>query len=485
MGKRKQGGGKKRRREAITRRDRDAKQQRRSEREADEDDDGDSADGDSADGDDSADDPEEIDDDGNEGDDGDGDDDDDDEASADDGDDGPHDSQRPGRPEGAKWARPLVKFEHAWTWFEVRLLFVSLCFLILFMAGMISLNGLNQPLETEAKAGIVYRALFGASVLGGITYAVTRRLKLGAFTIAGMSIGIGKAATAGALLAGILLAGQWREVGIQWASRVQSWLTSGSVVSMMGGPDTFGARVLMLVAMIGASLAAATNQHILIDAVVRLIPKKFRVYINVLSSLATVGVCVIVAYALFSWIAITGYGAPAELTEDEVAQVVKEGRDPTFETFGKQREAVVESLGDQFFIFRKQLKLDLGALPTVVKGGKVADRMTGREWNQWVDENGLAERYPAEVQKMKALDHALDRPRQAYLLIPGKDAKELKKGLDLVFPLGFLMMALRLLLRTLLVLAGHIEVKLEGELDEEELQRKKDESDGDLAEDAA
>jgi len=457
MGKRKKGSRKKRR-DQITRRDPEAKKQRRSDPDADDDALADELD---------EDDPDEDDDAHVQSADGSDEDRSDEDPSADDGDEGLLDDygdrdSAPGLPTGAAWAKPLVKFEHAWTWLEVRLMFTGTILLILLLVLMVALNGLNQPVETQAKAGIVFRALFGASVLGGIGWWGLGRV---------LDEKKRKLVTAVGIVIGLVTASLWRDQGIEWASRMLAWLESGSTIALLGGPKTLSARVVMFVALIGGSLAAATGRHIMIDAALRLVPKSLRKPINLGSSLATVGICFTITYALFAWIAITGYGA----SEDS--------------TFGEKVEVVQDSMGDQFFLWRKQAKLDVRTLPSVLKGDKYSESMTGREWNEFFDDNGFVERFGDEASKVRALDSALDRPRVPFVQLPNTGSKELVKGLDLVFPIGFLMMALRLLLRTLLVFGGHIAVRLEGELDESDANSDdadSDEGDADhLAEEGA
>ncbi|MBW2458555.1 MAG: hypothetical protein JRI68_28915, partial [Deltaproteobacteria bacterium] len=121
-----------------------------------------------------------------------------------------------------------------------------------------------------------------------------------------------------------------------------------------------------------------------------------------------------------------------------------------------------------------QAAFDLGAIPNVVMGKRwnADDRMNGREWNEWLADNGFDARYGKEkVDGIRATEEDLELPRQPFVVVPSGEARGmLLHGMDLIFPFGFLMIGLRFILRALLLLAGHAHVKLEAEdKDDEEV----------------
>jgi len=460
MGKRTKGRGKRRkRRAAITRRDPEAKRARREaaedERaaeasEEDQDDDGDSDDErDSDAGEDDGRDSDAGEDDERDSDAGE---DDERDSDAGDGGDEPAEDDEPpesevGSPDGAAWALPLVKLEHRWTWLETRLLFVALLALTFVLCLFFALRGMKEPLEAEAAAGTIWRAMVGAGVLGGAVRLATRNrgLKEQHRTIA----------TVVAVILGLATAKLWRGVGIDYFTGVFDWLQEGSTITLMGGLKGISTRLTMTVALIGASLAAAVGGHINIDVVVRLIPPRVRKPVAILGSLVTTMVCLAASWGLFDHIAVAEYHVGAE------------------KTAGQKVAAVKDDLGHQFFVWRKQAGFDLGAMPNVLTGKRwnAEDRMNGRQWNDWLAANGFDERYGKEkVDRIRAVESDLDMPRHPFVVVPEGEARGmLLRGMDLIFPLGFLMIGLRFLLRALLLIAGHINVKIEAEDDDDDV----------------
>ncbi len=348
-----------------------------------------------------------------------------------------------GSPDGAAWARPLVTLEHRWTWLETRLLFVALLSLTFVLCLFFALRGMKEPVDAEAAAGTIWRALVGATVLGGMVRLATgnRGLKEQHRNIA----------TVVAVIIGLATAKLWRGLGIEYFTGLFDWLQEGSSLTLMGGLKGISTRLTMTVALIGASLAAAVGGHINIDVVVRIIPQRVRKPVAILGSLATALVCVAASWGLFDHIAVAEYHVAAERTGQEKVSVV------------------AKDLGHQFFVWRKQAGFDLRAIPAVVSGTRwnAEERMNGRQWNEWLADNGFDERYGKEaVDSIRAPEADLDLPRHPFVVIPGTEARGmLLHGMDLIFPFGFLMIGLRFLLRALLIFAGHITVRIEAEDD--------------------
>jgi TRAP-type C4-dicarboxylate transport system permease small subunit len=338
------------------------------------------------------------------------------------------------------WAAKLRRFEKKWTWFETRLMFAALMALTCVLCFWIGVRGMSESLEAEEAAGTVFRGLVGAGILGGIARALTRgRLeerRRNQITVA-------------AVIIGLLTAKLWRGVGIDYFHGLLAWLQEGSTLALFGGLKGVSTRLTMLVALLGASLAAASGTHINIDVVVRFIPKGLRRNVAIAGSTATAIVCLLASYGFLDFIAVTGF--KAEASAPMSAKVGKIG----------------DGLGEQFFIWRKQAWLDLSAAPHVLAGGRYDDdsRMNGHEWNTFIDEGGFVERYGAEkVETIKAPAAALDAPRVPFVAIPGGNPRGMMvHAMDLVFPLGFFMIALRVLLRALLVIGGAASVAPHGE----------------------
>ncbi len=338
------------------------------------------------------------------------------------------------------WTQPLSCLEEKWTWLETRLTFGALLLLTVVLCFWICVRGMSEPLEAEEAAGTLFRAIVGAGVLGGLARALSRG-RLDEHRRNQMTVL--------AVLVGLLTAKLWRGVGIDYFQGLLAWLQEGSTVALFGGLKGLSTRLTMLVALLGASLAAATGTHINIDVVVRFIPKSLRKTVAIASAVATASVCLLASYGFIDFIAVTHFRADTNVSMTAKISKVSDG------------------LGEQFFVWRKQLILDIDALPHVLAGGRYddAERMNGRQWNAFVDAEGFAERYGAEkVAELKAPASDLDAPRIAFVTIPdGSPRGILVRGMDLVFPFGFFMIALRVLLRAALVAGGAASTALHGE----------------------
>src|SRR5690606_32383779 len=126
--------------------------------------------------------------------------------------------------------------------------------------------------------------------------------------------------------------------------------------------------------------------------------------VSVLGALATALVCVLAAWGLFDHIAVAEY----HVDRDRSA--------------GEKISQVAEHAGEQWFVWRKQMGLDLGAFPLVATGTKwnAESRMNGRQWNEFLSESGFVERYGEEkVAMVRAPESDLDLPWTPFVVVPG------------------------------------------------------------------
>ncbi|MRG93583.1 TRAP transporter small permease [Polyangium spumosum] len=349
---------------------------------------------------------------------------------------------------GAAWATPFVRLERALTWFESRLLFLVLLALVFALVAWISLRGLASPVQADNAAGTVFRALLGAALLGALARFGTSRARIddekrrAIVTVVAMAIGVA-------------IAPAWREVGVDRFDAILNWLQEGSSLTLFGGLRGVATRLTLLVALIGASLAAARSKHINIDVVLRFMQPKLRPFVHVAGALATAAVCFTAGFGFFDYVSIEGFGQPKEA--------------PLAEKIAGVRRA--SSL--HFFVLRKQVALDLRAMPEVVFKGVRWDtpsRMNGRAWNTWLDEAGFGERFTAEeLVMMKAPPEAEEQPRIAVVNLPGESARGLLiHDMNLMWLVGLWMIGLRVLLRALLVASGHASVEPDAEEPDED-----------------
>jgi TRAP-type C4-dicarboxylate transport system permease small subunit len=340
--------------------------------------------------------------------------------------------------EGAEWGKPFARLEEKWTWLETRLLFGTLMALVALLCLWVAIHGMY---DRSSVGGLAWRAVVGIAVFGTIARVITRKLAWPEWRRTIVTIA--------ALAVGVFTAKLWRHVGNDYFQGVLDWLQQGSSIALFGGLKGINTRLTMLVALIGASLACGGGTHINVDIIVRFVPKALRKYAHIVAMVGASAVCAASSYGFFDHSAITAYKASAT------------------DTFGAKLGKVAHGLGDDFFVLRKQLRLDLGAFPYVIQGKRwnADERMSGRQWNEFIDEGGFAEQYGRDkIDGVKAAPTELDRPRRPFVVTPeGSAAGTLLEALNLVFPFGFLMLTLRLLLRALLVVAGFVEPHLEGE----------------------
>jgi len=340
---------------------------------------------------------------------------------------------------GAAWANGLVRVERVFTWVESRALFVALMALVFALVFWISLRGMASPVESKSSAGVVFRMLVGAGILGGIAHVTAvRYLKLDETKSALLTIG--------GVVFGVLIAPVWRTVGIDRADAILNWLQEGSSLTLVGGLRGVSTRLTVVVALIGASLAAARSKHINIDVVLRFMRPSLRVPVHLLGAAATATVCFIASYGFFDYTSIEGFGQNRDTT---MAQKIAGVRHVS----GKHR-----------FVFYRQIGLDFRTMPDVVFSGVRWDaptRLNGKQWNTWLDESGFSEQFTAEeVASMKAPVSMENEPRVPIVTLPGEAAKgALEHDLNLLWPLGLFWMGVRVILRALLVLSGHASVE--------------------------
>ena len=335
-------------------------------------------------------------------------------------------------PKGARWGEPLVALDRGWTRFEIWIAMLAFSLEVFSMALWVCLKGFSSPADHASST--VFRAAAGAIVLGAGTW----------IALAKQRFPVRRAATVGAVFLGILLARTWVNFGVGYASNVLNWYQQASCLTLLGGLRGVGTRLTMLLALVGGSLATGRGRHIVIDIVTRFVGANTRKAMALVGWAMSAVVCFTAAWGFLDHISIENFGANAE--------------DPA----GKKVGQVLSQLGEDTFIVRKQVALDTMSVPHVIfKGQTYSDWFTGKEWNAWLDENGFVERYGKEG--TDALKIPEDETRAPLVVIPGRGEPrgELISAAYLVFPIGLTVIALRFLLRALLVLSGHVNIDSE------------------------
>lgn len=354
----------------------------------------------------------------------------------------------PSAPAGAKaparWGEPFARFDRFWTRFETWLCAIVLGLEIVALTAWIALKGLSTAPDSSV-AGIVFRALFAAGVLGGVGYLAGRR----------RSLNLGRALALAGVALGIFTARAWARVGVDWASNLLNWYQQGSALTLLGGLRGVGTRLTLLLALIGGSLATAAGKHVTIDLLTRFLKPRARVPVVIAGWLGAALVCFTASWGFFDHIAIENFEAKADAS------------------VGQKVRAVSHGLGEGAFIAVRQLDLDLETFPHVLRGEAYSEWLDGKRWNAWLDESGFADRYGAERVQALKLEH--DAHRTPIVVIPdrGEAKGELVKATNLVVPIGLLILGIRFLLLVMLVLSGHrtIDPEAHAELGEPEVAR--------------
>jgi len=349
----------------------------------------------------------------------------------------------------AAWGRPFARLDAAWTRFESLLCAGVLIAEILALCLWIALKGLSTPTDEGNAAGLVFRSVLGAVVLGLVAFVVTRK----------RALTLQRAAVLGSITLGLVLGKAWQNVGVDYFSNFLNWLQDASTLTLLGGLRGVGTRLTIWLALLGASLATASGKHINIDVIMRFLRPGARVPVAITGWLAAAAVCFASVWGFFDHIAIESYGVRAD--------------DPA----GKKVAKVIRETSEHRFLAFRQMGLDLRTLPHVLKGERYDSWLTGSEWNEWIKKSGWEDHYSKEeVETLLVHESATAELHTPLVVVPnGTNRGILAHDLFLVFPFGMLMIGLRFLLRCVLAASGHVKVVSEGE-GEGELQRHDDEA---------
>ena len=329
------------------------------------------------------------------------------------------------------WGEPLVRIDIHWTNFETWLAVIVITGEVIALTLWIGLRGMSTPAESASYAGIVFRALFGATVLGTAALFALRNKSIVAQRVGSLT----------GVFLGVALAKMWSGFGVDYTSNLLNWFQQASSLTLFGGLRGVGTRLTLLLAMLGGSLATARGKHITIDLVTRYVNDTLRLPIVLAGWLGASVICFAGSWGFFDYISIENFGANPDASPTEI--VVKVG----------------EELEEQFFIARKQANLDFKSIVQVgIKGKKYSDWLGAEEWNQYLDDGGFKERYGAEA--IDPLRLMPGETRAPIVVVPGRGEPrgELINAANLVFPIGLFIIALRFLLRSLLALSGHVSV---------------------------
>jgi TRAP-type C4-dicarboxylate transport system permease small subunit len=357
-------------------------------------------------------------------------------------------------------ASPLERVDAGWQRIEARLCAAVLVAEIASLTLWISLKGLSADFRPgENASGLVFRCFLTATILGVATHFATRRQAARVHTIA----------TTAAVLVGFALGRAWVHVGVTYAGNILNWLQNASSLMLIGGLRGLATRLTLWVALLGASLATSRGKHIHVDVLVRYVPVKLRVPTALAGQIAAAVVCLFGAIGFVDYISISVFRASAtEPCPDDKSKVCDT-------TPGEKAAAVGHALGQDFFLLGRQMTLDLRAFPKVLGGTPYDKWLTAPEWNTWLDGADWKAHFDATA--VDALHMDASQPnatRMPQVAVPGTGEEArglLVRELDFVFPFGLAIIALKFLMRIVLILQGRIDVDPDSAHDDPELSR--------------
>jgi hypothetical protein len=354
----------------------------------------------------------------------------------------------------------LQKIDDGWQRLESRLCAGVLVAEIASLTVWIALKGLSSDFRPgENASGLVFRSLVSAALLGLAAHLATRK----------RGERVHRSATTAAVLFGVVAGRLWVHAGVGYASNILNFLQNASALMLIGGLRGLATRLTLWVALLGASLATSRGRHINVDVLVRYVPAKLRLPAALVGQVTAMLVCFFAALGFADYIAISVYRADA-------TEPCPTDKSKTCDTPAAAKASVVaHAMGGDFFLLGRQASLDLGSWPAVL-AGKPYDRwLTAAEWNSWLDgADWKAHFSPTAVDALHMDPAAPTATRMPQVAVPGTGEQArglLVRELDMVFPFGLLVIALKFALRIALILTGGVKIDLDSAHADEELPK--------------
>jgi hypothetical protein len=396
----------------------------------------------------------------------------------------------------AAWAAPIARFDAAWTRLEVRIVTFVLLAEITSICIWITLKLLSAEYDPQAATpnlgGLVFRSLLSATLLGVLAHygarpkdyaAVLEKRKHHEHVERRPEDNRHAYAVTGAIVLGLLAGRLWANVGVSYTSNLLNWLQSASTLSLIGGLRGLVTRLTLWVALLGASIATGQGKHINVDVVMRFLSPKLRVPVAVIGWVAAATVSGAAVWGFFDHIAIEGFKAKA--TIPCVDNPAKDCDAPPSSKLATAKEEI----GRDFFLLGRQVSLDLKTIPKVLGGTKYSDYMKAPEWNAWLKGGAWTEHFKQEDVDALLMDES--QPEVTHMpavSVPGTGENVvglLIHTVNLVFPFGLAMIALRFLVRAILAIGGHVRVDPEAAHGDEDIERVVQEESAELEAESA
>lgn len=347
------------------------------------------------------------------------------------------------------WSEGLARLDERWQRLEARLCAGVLIAEIASLTVWISLKGLSTDYAPGGNAaGLAYRCAVGAAVLACVAHLFTR----------GRPPMVHRAAVGGAFVVGILSGYAWVHAAVGWSSNVLNWLQNASALMLIGGLRGLATRLTLWLALLGASLATSRGKHIHVDVLARHLAPKHRVMARAAGWIAAAAVCVVGVVGFTDFISIAEFRASVVMPCPE--QPAKSCETPPAEKLAVVRRKV----GSDFFLLGRQASLDARSVFRVL-GGRAYDQwLTASEWNTWLDGADWSSHFGGAVDALRMDPASPNALRMPQVSVPGggEEARGLLvRELNFVFPFGLAVIAIKLVLRALLVILGRVPVDVE------------------------
>jgi hypothetical protein len=370
-------------------------------------------------------------------------------------------------PKGAEWGKPLVRFDVAWQALESRLCASVLVAEVASLSLWVILRGLATDFfPGQSAAGVFCRIMLASALLGTIAHLTSRD----------RGLKVHRAAVCAAMFLGIVLGGLTAHVGVGWSSNLLNWMQNASIFMLIGGLRGLVTRLTFWVVFLGASLATSRAKHIHVDVLLRFVPAKLRAPTAMIGWLGAAVVCLVTTCGFIDYIAIAMFQASATQPCPEDATKVCDA------PVGQKLGVVTKEAVSDLFILGRQASLDIRTLPHVLAGTPYDKWMSAGEWNTWLDGADWGAHFDKAAVDAQKVDATVPgATHMPAIEVPGNGGESrglLIRELDFVFPFGLFVIAMKFLLRILILLSGNLRVDLESEMDEEALAlaNKRDEA---------
>jgi uncharacterized membrane protein (UPF0136 family) len=275
-------------------------------------------------------------------------------------------------------------------------------------------------------------------------------------------------ATALATISGFVIGRHWGDFGTVYISNLLAWMQNASILVFFGGVTEIAKRLTLWLALLGASVATGQGKHINVDVVMRFLSPRARVPVAILGWLTAAIVSGTAAWGFFDNLAVEDFHAPTSMP-CPAGDARKKCPAPP----GDKIDHVLKETSRNLFLARRQLALDLRSFPKVISGTPYAKWLSATEWNEWVREGGWNEHFSAEDVKALELPADYKEFRQpAVTSVPGGVERVhmlLVPLLNMVFPFGLLVIAIRFIIRSILAITGWVKVDPDAAHSDEDL----------------